>query len=186
MTCIAAIHSNGRSIIGAERYRSIGTIGSLRAPKLIVGSCGMLGFAGPSLAQSMVEAHKTDILEDEMRPFDLAMRVRELLKDKGGFVGKPKEGDYNGSLDFGAHALLARPDGIWFIGGDFTATRCEDNRLTAIGSGADFAEGAARAIMQWAWTGMENLVRKSIGIACELCDTCDGPIDICGISKVAE
>jgi ATP-dependent protease HslVU (ClpYQ) peptidase subunit len=143
MSVIATLidEGGGTTWIGSDAIVSIGNLRQVFGPKWILSGPWAIGVAGHLRAINVIQRH-ADALEDAEGPFELALRLRDLFKADG----FREDAEAQGPAEFGQAMLLARPDGAWIVGSEFSIVPVPEGQLWAEGTGRELAIGTAHAL----------------------------------------
>lgn len=159
-TTILSVRKNGKSVIGADGQVSLGnTIIKASARKLRVLANGKIlaGFAGATAdAFTLFERLEEKL---EKHPGQLTRAAVELAKDW-------RTDKYLRRLE--AMMIILDSTTTLIITGNGDVLEPEDN-IAAIGSGGNYALSAARALIDIDNLSAEDVVRKSMKIASDIC-----------------
>ena len=158
-TTILAVHKDGKTVIGGDGQVSMGpTIvkGNARKVRTLAGGKVLSGFAGATAdAFTLIERLEAKL---EQYPEQLARACVDLAKDW-------RTDRYLRRLE--AMLIVADKDAIFTVTGVGDVLEPEYG-VAAIGSGGNYALAAARALMD-SGLSAEEIVRKAMGIAAEIC-----------------
>lgn len=176
MSIIAAIYDPaGSLVIGSDTGVTDGT--DLQFPgrhKWVQSRNTWIGVTGRASVQDSIRNNAAELLpNDEVRVFP--GNLRKLLVEEG----------YNltGSRDYpfmSSDLLIANPNGIWMLSGDFALVRA--GPYWAEGSGQHIALGAMHALYGEGDAGDEYVLRRSLEAACQFMTTCGGDLWIKKVS----
>ena len=158
-TTILAVRKDGKTVIGGDGQVSMGpTIvkGNARTVRTLAGGKVLSGFAGATAdAFTLIERLEAKL---EQYPEQLARACVDLAKDW-------RTDRYLRRLE--AMLIVADKDAIFTVTGVGDVLEPEYG-VAAIGSGGNYALAAARALMD-SGLSAEEIVRKAMGIAAEIC-----------------
>lgn len=158
-TTILAVRKDGKTVIGGDGQVSMGpTIvkGNARKVRTLAGGKVLSGFAGATAdAFTLIERLEAKL---EQYPEQLARACVDLAKDW-------RTDRYLRRLE--AMLIVADKDAIFTVTGVGDVLEPEYG-VAAIGSGGNYALAAARALMD-SGLSAEEIVRKAMGIAAEIC-----------------
>lgn len=145
MSVIAALHDKrSRSTwIGSDTLCCAGDLKLPFGPKWVVRRPWAIGIAGHLRGINLIDQHASELVQAVSGPYQLAERLRDLLKRDGFREGAEERSP----MEFGQTLMLARPDGVWTLGSDFSTVALPPDRLWAEGSGRDLAIGAAHVLL---------------------------------------
>lgn len=159
-TTILSVRKNGKSVIGADGQVSLGsTVIKASAKKLRILANGTIlaGFAGATAdAFTLFERLEEKL---EKHPGQLTRAAVELAKDW-------RTDKYLRRLE--AMMIILDNTTTLIITGNGDVLEPEDN-IAAIGSGGNYALSAARALIDIDNLSAEDVVRKSMKIASDIC-----------------
>ncbi|MGQ9369044.1 hypothetical protein [Azospirillum sp. ST 5-10] len=148
MTIIAAITSPSRQStwIASDTLLIAGSMRQFGRPKWVVRPPWAAGVAGHLRTINLIEDAADEffggLADGPAGVSEFTRRLRQRLKAEE-YRGT-EEGP--GPLDFGQAILLARPDGVWAVGCDFSIMPVPADHLAAEGTGREYAVGAAFAL----------------------------------------
>ncbi len=171
MSVIAALHDrrSQSTWIGSDTLCCAGNLKLPFGPKWVVRRRWAIGIAGHLRTINLIDRHASELVQDLSGPYELAQRLRDLLKADGFREGQEERGP----LEFGQTLMLARPDSVWVLGFDFSTVVLPPDRLWAEGSGRDLAIGAAHVLATQA-AAPANVVRCAIETAVAFDTGCGG------------
>lgn len=159
-TTILSVRKNGKSVIGADGQVSLGsTVIKASAKKLRILANGTIlaGFAGATAdAFTLFERLEEKL---EKHPGQLTRAAVELAKDW-------RTDKYLRRLE--AMMIILDSTTTLIITGNGDVLEPEDN-IAAIGSGGNYALSAARALIDIDNLSAEDIVKKSMKIASDIC-----------------
>jgi ATP-dependent protease HslVU (ClpYQ) peptidase subunit len=173
MSVIAALYSTktGSAWVGSDTMVSSDTLKQIIGPKWVVRLPWAVGVAGHLRTINVFHHHAAELLENLSDAYEFAVRARDLLKGDG--YRDSEKGD--GPPQFGQSLLLARSDGLWNVGADFSVVALPANQPWAEGTGRELALGAAHALLSSnANVPAGDVVRGAIEAAIALDSTCGG------------
>ena len=167
-TTILAVRKDGKTVIGGDGQVSMGpTIvkGNARKVRTLAGGKVLSGFAGATAdAFTLIERLEAKL---EQYPEQLARACVDLAKDW-------RTDRYLRRLE--AMLIVADKDAIFTVTGVGDVLEPEYG-VAAIGSGGNYALAAARALMD-SGLSAEEIVRKAMGIAAEICVYTNGSLTV--------
>lgn len=173
MTIICALHDHvaGVTWIGADgRMTSDKFVWPMDVEKWTDIGRFRLGMAGSGRAAVIVGRRLHD-LRDFAHPQYIADSLREAMISDGW-----KSDDARGPQTFDTYFMLANAAGVWAISGTGTVIPFGLN-FAAMGSGEDYAYGAAYALMNGdRHVSAEWVVRGALGAACAFDAACGGQL----------
>lgn len=159
-TTILAVRKDGKSVIGADGQVSLGnTVIKSSAKKLRILANGniLAGFAGATAdAFTLFERLEEKL---EKHPGQLTRAAVELAKEW-------RTDKYLRRLE--AMMIILDKDTTLIITGNGDVLEPEDN-IAAIGSGGNYALSAAKALIDIKGLSAEDIVKKSMKIAADIC-----------------
>jgi ATP-dependent protease HslVU (ClpYQ) peptidase subunit len=172
MSIIAALHHAGRGStwIGSDTLVCSGSLKLPFGPKWVVRRPWAIGIAGHLRAVNVVDRYAAELTNQVSGPYELADRLRDLLKRDGFREGAEERGP----LEFGQTLLLAHADGVWTLGSDFSTVAAPPDQLWAEGSGRDLAIGAAYILTSMRQLEPAEIVRRAIETAVAFDVGCGG------------
>jgi ATP-dependent protease HslVU (ClpYQ) peptidase subunit len=172
MSIIVALHHAQRrsTWIGSDTLACSGSLRLPFGPKWVVRRPWAIGIAGHLRTVNLVDRHAADLTNQLSGPYELADRLRDLLKRDGFREGTEERGP----LEFGQTLLLAHSDGVWTLGSDFSTVAVPSGQLWAEGSGRDLAIGAAHILTGAMQLEPPEIVRRAIETAVAFDIGCGG------------
>ncbi len=144
MTALCAIHWQGETWIGNDRMVVYGGILIPSERKWTIHkNQWAIGLSGETSASQVLERNCEALLGGLNYPMDVAPRLFAAFKAAGFELSPAKN---CASPDCGQYMMLANPEGVWLISGDFAVLKVKD--FWAQGSGGDIALGAMEAAME--------------------------------------
>ncbi len=144
MTALCAIHWQGETWIGNDL---MAVYGSTPAPSerkwTIHKNRWAIGLSGETSANQVIQRNCEALLGELKNPIDIAPRLVAAFKAAGFELNPAKN---CAGPDCGQYMLLASPEGVWIVSGDFAVLKAKD--FWAQGSGGDIAMGAMEVAMQ--------------------------------------
>lgn len=144
MTALCAIHWRGETWVGNDL---IAVYGNIQIPSerkwTIHKNRWAIGLSGETSANQLLQRNCESLLGGLKGPMDIAPRLLTVFKEAGFELAPEKDCT---SPDCGQHMLMASPEGVWIISGDFAVLKVKD--FWAQGSGGQLAMGAMEAAMQ--------------------------------------
>jgi ATP-dependent protease HslVU (ClpYQ) peptidase subunit len=141
MTIVCGIHEKdiGTFIGSDSRVTNRSVVVTDNMPKWIniSGTKFWVGMSGDIKALVLVENIKLD--SEISTPWELSKIIKDEL-DKDNWVTNTND---TGSKSYGIGVLIASPAGLYDTSADLAPVRIPDNKFYAVGSGRDFALGAA-------------------------------------------
>ena len=166
---IIAVRKNGRTVIAGDGQVSMGpTIvkGAARKVRLLAGGEVIAGFAGATAdAFTLIERLEAKL---EQYPGQLARACVDLAKDW-------RTDRYLRRLE--AMLLVADKDQIFTVTGVGDVLEPEHG-VAAVGSGGNFALAAARALIDHTELDAEQIARKAMAIAADICVYTNGNLTV--------
>jgi len=160
-TTILAYKSKDGAVIGGDGQVTFGhTVLKSNATKIrtLHGGKILAGFAG-----STADAFKLfDMIEGILNE-----KKGDLLKSVIEFAKQWRQDKYLRQLE--AMMLVLNKENIFILSGTGDVVEPEDGELASIGSGGNFAIAAARALKEHSNLSPQELVKKSLEIAGDLC-----------------
>ncbi|WP_091742123.1 ATP-dependent protease subunit HslV [Phenylobacterium immobile] len=167
-TTILAVRKDGRTVIAGDGQVSMGqTIvkGNARKVRTLAGGKVIAGFAGATAdAFTLIERLEAKL---EQYPDQLARACVDLAKDW-------RTDRYLRRLE--AMLLVADSTAIYTVTGMGDVLE-PTHAVAAIGSGGNYALAAARALMDTDF-GAEDIARRAMGIAAEICVYTNGSLTV--------
>lgn len=170
MTIICAVHDAGQTWIGSDSLATFNDQPSSVGFKWATDGIWAFGLSGFHRATEVLEANQDALFSDLHTPFEFSSRVRDLL-DEDGF----KRSEKCATKNFGQDMILANRSTVWLISGDFSSVQIPEGKLTANGSGREYAMGAAAALKH---ETAEARMRRAIEIAIENDVYCGGDVTV--------
>ncbi len=172
MSIIAAHHDAHRrsTWIGSDTLACSGSLRLPFGPKWVVRRPWAIGIAGHLRTVNLVDRHAGELMNQVSGPYELADRLRDLLKRDGFREGTEERGP----MEFGQTLLLAHCNGVWTLGTDFSTVAVPSDQLWAEGSGRDLAIGAAHVLAHVIPQEPAEIVRRAIETAIDLDIGCGG------------
>jgi ATP-dependent HslUV protease subunit HslV len=168
-TTILAVRKDGRTVIAGDGQVSMGpTIvkGAARKVRVLAGGKVLAGFAGATAdAFTLIERLEAKL---EQYPDQLARACVDLAKDW-------RTDRYLRRLE--AMLLVADSSSIFTVTGVGDVLEPEHG-VAAVGSGGNFALSAARALIENTDLDAEQVARKSMAIAAEVCVYTNGNLTV--------
>lgn len=168
-TTILAVRKDGRTVIAGDGQVSMGpTIvkGAARKVRTLAGGRVLAGFAGATAdAFTLIERLEAKL---EQYPDQLARACVDLAKDW-------RTDRYLRRLE--AMLLVADKSSIFTVTGVGDVLEPEHG-VAAVGSGGNFALSAARALIENTDLDAEQIARKSMAIAAEVCVYTNGNLTV--------
>ena len=160
-TTILGYKKDGMAVIGGDGQVTFGNAvlkGNAKKVRTLYNGKVLCGFAG-STADAFI---LFDMFEKHLQN-----KKGDLLKAVVDFAKEWRKDKYLRRLE--AMMIVLNTKHIFILSGNGDVVEPEDGRLAAIGSGGNFAISAARALDRYANMAPEELVKKSLHIAGELC-----------------
>ncbi len=160
-TTILGYKKDGMAVIGGDGQVTFGNAvlkGNAKKVRTLYNGKVLCGFAG-STADAFI---LFDMFEKHLQN-----KKGDLLKAVVDFAKEWRKDKYLRRLE--AMMIVLNTKHIFILSGNGDVVEPEDGRLAAIGSGGNFAISAARALDRYANMAPEELVKKSLQIAGELC-----------------
>ena len=168
-TTILAVRKNGRTVVAGDGQVSMGQTvvkGNARKVRTLAGGKVIAGFAGATAdAFTLIERLEAKL---EQFPGQLARACVELAKDW-------RTDRYLRRLE--AMLLVADETAIYTVTGVGDVLEPESG-VTAIGSGGNYALAAARALAEHTDLSAEDVARKAMAIAAEICVYTNGSLTV--------
>ena len=168
-TTILAVRKGGQTVIAGDGQGSMGQTvvkGNARKVRRLAGGKVIAGFAGATAdAFTLIERLETKL---EQHPDQLARACVDLAKDW-------RTDRYLRRLE--AMLLVAGGDQIFTVTGVGDVLE-PDRGVAAIGSGGNYALAAARALIEVEALTAEEVARKAMEIAAEICVYTNGSLTV--------
>jgi ATP-dependent HslUV protease subunit HslV len=168
-TTILAVRKNGKTVVAGDGQVSMGQTvvkGNARKVRTLAGGKVIAGFAGATAdAFTLIERLEAKL---EQFPGQLARACVELAKDW-------RTDRYLRRLE--AMLLVADESAIYTVTGVGDVLEPEGG-VAAIGSGGNYALAAAKALAEHTDLGAEDIARKAMGIAAEICVYTNGQLTV--------
>ena len=168
-TTILAVRKGGQTVIAGDGQVSMGQTvvkGNARKVRRLAGGKVIAGFAGATAdAFTLIERLETKL---EQHPDQLARACVDLAKDW-------RTDRYLRRLE--AMLLVAGGDQIFTVTGVGDVLE-PDRGVAAIGSGGNYALAAARALIEVEGLTAEEVARKAMEIAAEICVYTNGSLTV--------
>ncbi len=168
-TTILAVRKNGRTVVAGDGQVSMGQTvvkGNARKVRTLAGGKVIAGFAGATAdAFTLIERLEAKL---EQFPGQLARACVELAKDW-------RTDRYLRRLE--AMLLVADETAIYTVTGVGDVLEPESG-VAAIGSGGNYALAAARALAEHTDLSAEDVARKAMAIAAEICVYTNGSLTV--------
>ncbi len=168
-TTILAVRKNGKTVVAGDGQVSMGQTvvkGNARKVRTLAGGKVIAGFAGATAdAFTLIERLEAKL---EQFPGQLARACVELAKDW-------RTDRYLRRLE--AMLLVADESAIYTVTGVGDVLEPEGG-VAAIGSGGNYALAAAKALAEHTDLGAEDVARKAMGIAAEICVYTNGSLTV--------
>ncbi len=168
-TTILAVRKNGKTVVAGDGQVSMGQTvvkGNARKVRTLAGGKVIAGFAGATAdAFTLIERLEAKL---EQFPGQLARACVELAKDW-------RTDRYLRRLE--AMLLVADESAIYTVTGVGDVLEPEGG-VAAIGSGGNYALAAAKALAEHTDLGAEDIARKAMGIAAEICVYTNGSLTV--------
>ena len=168
-TTILAVRKNGKTVVAGDGQVSMGQTvvkGNARKVRTLAGGKVIAGFAGATAdAFTLIERLEAKL---EQFPGQLARACVELAKDW-------RTDRYLRRLE--AMLLVADASAIYTVTGVGDVLEPEGG-VAAIGSGGNYALAAAKALAEHTDLGAEDIARKAMGIAAEICVYTNGQLTV--------
>lgn len=140
-------------------------------PKWLLHGQWGIGVAGRLRTVNLVERNIEALLLDLKDAYDFGLRVREAMSS-GGY--RPNTDEF-GPQAFGGAVILAKADGAWVIGSDFSITPIAPGSGWAEGSGREVTMGALHALLSLSPSlDPESVVTRVLRAAMALDVNCGG------------
>jgi ATP-dependent protease HslVU (ClpYQ) peptidase subunit len=173
MTCIIGVRHGGRVWMGAEGRTVAGASSVLsdETQKLIHCGAWCLGSSGPSRMRNLLQEN-AEAFGECATIGDLARLLGDRLREDGWSFGSE-----NGPGDFRAGVLVGRGRELFYIGGDRSYNPIPEDTPTATGSGCEYAQGAAAALLG---VGVDPVtaLESALRIACRYESGCGGKPEV--------
>ncbi len=168
-TTILAVRKNGKTVMVGDGQVSMGQTvvkGNARKVRILAGGKVIAGFAGATAdAFTLIERLEAKL---EQFPGQLARACVELAKDW-------RTDRYLRRLE--AMLLVADETAIYTVTGVGDVLEPEGG-VAAIGSGGNYALAAAKALAEHTDLSAEDVARKAMGIAAEICVYTNGSLTL--------
>lgn len=168
-TTILAVRKNGKTVVAGDGQVSMGQTvvkGNARKVRTLAGGKVIAGFAGATAdAFTLIERLEAKL---EQFPGQLARACVELAKDW-------RTDRYLRRLE--AMLLVADESAIYTVTGVGDVLEPEGG-VAAIGSGGNYALAAAKALAEHTDLGAEDVARKAMAIAAEICVYTNGQLTV--------
>ena len=168
-TTILAVRKNGKTVVAGDGQVSMGQTvvkGNARKVRTLAGGKVIAGFAGATAdAFALIERLETRL---EQFPGQLARACVELAKDW-------RTDRYLRRLE--AMLLVADESAIYTVTGVGDVLEPEGG-VAAIGSGGNYALAAAKALAEHTDLSAEEVARKAMAIAAEICVYTNGQLTV--------
>ena len=168
-TTILAVRKDGRTVVAGDGQVSMGQTvvkGTAKKVRKLAGGRVIAGFAGSTAdAFTLIERLEAKL---EQYPEQLARACVDLAKDW-------RTDRYLRKLE--AMLIVASKDEIFTVTGVGDVLEPEHG-VAAIGSGGNFALAAARALVDVDGLDAEQVARKAMGIAAEICVYTNGSLTV--------
>jgi ATP-dependent HslUV protease subunit HslV len=168
-TTILAVRKNGKTVVAGDGQVSMGQTvvkGNARKVRTLAGGKVIAGFAGATAdAFTLIERLEAKL---EQFPGQLARACVELAKDW-------RTDRYLRRLE--AMLLVADADNIYTVTGVGDVLEPETG-VAAIGSGGNYALAAARALAENTDFSAEEVARRAMAIAAEICVYTNGSLTV--------
>jgi ATP-dependent HslUV protease, peptidase subunit HslV len=168
-TTILAVRKNGKTVVAGDGQVSMGQTvvkGNARKVRTLAGGKVIAGFAGATAdAFTLIERLEAKL---EQFPGQLARACVELAKDW-------RTDRYLRRLE--AMLLVADESAIYTVTGVGDVLEPEGG-VAAIGSGGNYALAAAKALAEHTDLGAEEVARKAMAIAAEICVYTNGQLTV--------
>ena len=168
-TTILAVRKNGKTVVAGDGQVSMGQTvvkGNARKVRTLAGGKVIAGFAGATAdAFTLIERLEAKL---EQFPGQLARACVELAKDW-------RTDRYLRRLE--AMLLVADETAIYTVTGVGDVLEPESG-VAAIGSGGNYALAAARALAEHTDLSAEDVARKAMAIAAEICVYTNGSLTV--------
>jgi hypothetical protein len=120
-------------------------------PKAFQAGDWAVAASGPCRITNLLKG-ATQLLADAGSPEEMALRLRKLLQDDG---WKGEEGQ--GPPGFGLRFAFTGKQGAWTCDGQFSVVEVMRGAVLGLGSGGQFAQGAALALLRKGFSPREAL-----------------------------
>ena len=168
-TTILAVRKNGRTVIAGDGQVSMGPTlvkGAARKVRVLAGGRVLAGFAGATAdAFTLIERLEAKL---EQYPDQLARACVDLAKDW-------RTDRYLRRLE--AMLLVADTSSIFTVTGVGDVLEPEHG-VAAVGSGGNFALAAARALLDHSDMDAEQVARRAMAIAADICVYTNGNLTV--------
>ena len=168
-TTILAVRKNGKTVVAGDGQVSMGQTvvkGNARKVRTLAGGKVIAGFAGATAdAFTLIERLEAKL---EQFPGQLARACVELAKDW-------RTDRYLRRLE--AMLLVADETAIYTVTGVGDVLEPESG-VAAIGSGGNYAPAAAKALAEHTDLSAEDVARKAMAIAAEICVYTNGSLTV--------
>ncbi len=168
-TTILAVRKNGKTVVAGDGQVSMGQTvvkGNAKKVRTLAGGKVIAGFAGATAdAFTLIERLETKL---EQFPGQLARACVELAKDW-------RTDRYLRRLE--AMLLVADETAIYTVTGVGDVLEPESG-VAAIGSGGNYALAAARALAENTDLSAEEVARRAMGIAADICVYTNGSLTV--------
>ena len=168
-TTILAVRKNGKTVVAGDGQVSMGQTvvkGNARKVRTLAGGKVIAGFAGATAdAFTLIERLEAKL---EQFPGQLARACVELAKDW-------RTDRYLRRLE--AMLLVADENAIYTVTGVGDVLEPEGG-VAAIGSGGNYALAAAKALAEHTDLSAEDVARKAMAIAAEICVYTNGSLTV--------
>ncbi|HYE43806.1 MAG TPA: ATP-dependent protease subunit HslV [Caulobacteraceae bacterium] len=168
-TTILAVRKNGKTVIAGDGQVSMGQTvvkGAARKVRTLAGGRVLAGFAGATAdAFTLIERLEAKL---EQYPEQLARACVDLAKDW-------RTDRYLRRLE--AMLLVADRDAIFTVTGVGDVLEPEHG-VAAVGSGGNFALAAARALIENTDMDAEEIARKAMAVAADICVYTNGNLTV--------
>jgi ATP-dependent HslUV protease subunit HslV len=168
-TTILAVRKNGKTVIAGDGQVSMGQTvvkGAARKVRTLAGGRVLAGFAGATAdAFTLIERLEAKL---EQYPEQLARACVDLAKDW-------RTDRYLRRLE--AMLLVADKDAIFTVTGVGDVLEPEHG-VAAVGSGGNFALAAARALIENTDMDAEQIARKAMAVAADICVYTNGNLTV--------
>jgi len=183
MSIVVGIEAEGQVWLAGDSLTTIGKHRIIHDGKRHEWPNMVLAFVGCARIQNLIgklgrEPHRID---DDIPELMATLRA-EIIAD--GWTPNKEEGD---PQDWGVEGLIASRSGLWHVASDFAVLQAHPDQIIAIGSGREYAAGAA-AVLDGAHP--EARLDRAVEVAIALDDYCGGPVwqygIICGKPHLVE
>ncbi len=183
MSIVIAVAKQGEVAIACDTQINFGNLctdpDNYQAEKAFRWGDNLIGRTGWEkyhvVLQSFLAAREAKVLDDELEISDLFHAFWEHAKQRFGLVNYQSGKNNNPWINVDAEFLVVNASGIFLVATDLSVSRFQ--RFHAIGSGRDWALGAASALFPGTATAPE-IARRAVEIACTFDTQCGGKVRV--------